>query len=40
MGKVSVQEIAEYLGVERRTIERRLKKCDELVLENGQVTRK
>ena len=39
-GKVSVQEIAEYLGVERRTIERRLQKCNELILENGQVKRK
>lgn len=39
-GKVSVQEIAEYLGVERRTIERRLQKCSELLLENGQVRRK
>ena len=39
-GKVSVQEIAEYLGVDRRTIERRLQKSNELALENGIVTRK
>lgn len=39
-GKVSVQEIAEYLGVDRRTIERRLKKSNELALENGIVARK
>ena len=39
-GKVTVQEIAEYLGVERRTIERRLQKCDELALDGGKITRK
>ncbi|MCR5109836.1 MAG: AAA family ATPase [Ruminococcus sp.] len=39
-GKVSVQEIAEYLGVDRRTIERRLQKSNELALENGIVARK
>jgi transcriptional regulator GlxA family with amidase domain len=38
-GKVTVQDIAEFLGVERRTIERRLKKCDGLSLENGEIKR-
>ena len=38
-GKVTVQDIAEFLGVERRTVERRLKKCDGLSLENGEVKR-
>ncbi|MBQ4346410.1 MAG: AAA family ATPase [Oscillospiraceae bacterium] len=39
-GDVTVQDMAEYLGVERRTVERRLKKCSQLVLENGKITRK
>lgn len=38
-GNVTVQDMAEFLGVERRTIERRLKECDGLVLKNGSVTR-
>ena len=38
-GSVTVQEMAEFLGVERRTIERRLKGCDGLTLENGKVSR-
>lgn len=38
-GTVTVQEMAEFLGVERRTVERRLKKCDDLLLENGEVKR-
>lgn len=39
-GDVTVQDMAEYLGVERRTVERRLKKCSQLVLKNGKITRK
>lgn len=38
-GSVTVQDLAEYLGVSRDTIERRLKKCGELTLKNGEVVR-
>lgn len=38
-GSVSVEDLAAYIGVSRDTVERRLKKCDALKLENGQVTR-
>lgn len=39
-GTVTVQDMAEYLGVSRDTVERRLKKCDKLILKNGIIQRK
>lgn len=39
-GKISVDDMADYLGVDRRSVERRLKKCDDLILSNGIITRK
>ncbi len=39
-GNVSVKDMAEYLGVSRDTVERRLKKCTELILKNGTIQRK
>lgn len=39
-GQISVQEMAEMLGVDRRSVERRLKNCAELTMRNGIVTRK
>lgn len=39
-GKISVDDMANYLGVDRRSVERRLKKCDDLILNNGIITRK
>lgn len=39
-GKVTVQDMSEYLGVSRRTAERRVKECEELALENGNIKRK
>lgn len=39
-GTVTVQDMAEYLGVSRDTVERKLKKCDALTLEKGKITRK
>ena len=38
-GNMSVKDMAEYLGCSRDTIERRLKKCSELKLKDGQITR-
>lgn len=38
-GRVTVQDLSEYLGVSRDTIERRLKKNSELTLKNGEVVR-
>ena len=38
-GNVSVNDMAEFLGVTRKTVERRLEKCKELVLENGKIHR-
>ena len=38
-GNVDVQDMANYLGVSRDTIERRLKKCTALTLKNGQIVR-
>ena len=38
-GNVTVQDMAEFLSVSRDTVERRLKKCNELKLENGKITR-
>lgn len=38
-GNVSVNDMAEFLGVTRKTVESRLKKCRELVLENGKIHR-
>jgi transcriptional antiterminator len=37
---MTVKEMAEYLGCSRDTIERRLKKCDELVLQDGVISRR
>ncbi len=39
-GSISVQDMAEYLGCSRDTVERRVKKCGELVLNDGVITRK
>lgn len=39
-GSMTVQDMAEYIGADRRSVERRLKKCSELVLTNGKITRK
>ena len=39
-GTVTVQDMAEYLGVSRDTVERRLKKCEKLILKNGKIQRK
>ena len=39
-GSMTVKEMAEYLGCSRDTIERRLKKCDELVLQDGVISRR
>jgi hypothetical protein len=38
-GRVTVQDMADYLGVSRDTVERRMKKCDRLKLENCKITR-
>jgi hypothetical protein len=38
-GKVTVDDMAEYLGISRRTVERRVKEHEELVLENGDIKR-
>lgn len=38
-GSMSVKDMAEYLGCSRDTVERRLKKCSELNLKDGQITR-
>ena len=37
-GNVTVQDMAEFLGVSRDTVERRLKKCSSLKLKNGKIT--
>lgn len=39
-GSMTVQDMAECLGVDRRSVERRLKSCNDLVLTNGKITRK
>jgi RecA-family ATPase len=39
-GSMTVADMAEYLGCSRDTIERRLKKCDALVLHDGMISRK
>lgn len=36
-GAVTVDDMAEYLGISRRTVERRVKEHDELTLENGNI---
>ena len=36
-GAVTVDDMAEYLGISRRTVERRVKEHDELTLENGDI---
>lgn len=36
-GNVTIQDMAEFLGVDRRTIERRLKNCDQLKLKDGTI---
>ena len=38
-GSMSVKDMSEYLGCSRDTVERRLKKCSELNLKDGQITR-
>lgn len=38
-GSIGIDDMAEMLGVSRDTVERRIKKCGELKLENGQITR-
>ena len=38
-GNVSVNDMAEFLGVTRKTVESRLKKCSDLILENGKIHR-
>ena len=38
-GSMTVQELAEAIGVSRDTVERRVKKCGDLRLENGTITR-
>ncbi len=38
-GIVKVQDMADYLGISRDTIERRIKKCPQLKLKNGEITR-
>ncbi len=38
-GDVTVQDMAEYLGVEEKTIRRRIKNCDELKVEKNIITR-
>ena len=39
-GRISIDDMAEMLGVDRRSVERRLKKSDSLTLNNGIITRK
>lgn len=39
-GNVDIQDMADFLGVERRTVERRLKSCNELVLDDRKIKRK
>jgi hypothetical protein len=39
-GDVTVQDLAEYLGVEEKTIRRRIKNCGELQVDKNVVTRK
>lgn len=39
-GDVDIQDMAEFLGVSRDTIERRIKNCPELTLKNRKVKRK
>ena len=39
-GRISVQDMAEYLGCSRDTVERRVQKCNALVLTDGMITRK
>ena len=36
-GAVTVDDMAEYLGISRRTVERRVKEHDKLTLENGNI---
>ena len=38
-GRIGIDDMAEMLGVSRDTVERRIKKCSELKLENGQIIR-
>ena len=38
-GNVTVQDMAEFLGVSEKTIRRRLEKCDELVVEKSSIHR-
>lgn len=38
-GRISIDDMAEMLGVSRDTVERRIKKCGDLKLENGQIMR-
>ena len=38
-GDVTVQDLAEYLGVEEKTIRRRIKSCGELKVDKNIVTR-
>jgi len=39
-GSMTVKDMAEYMGVSRDTVERRLKKCSDLILHDGTITRK
>ena len=39
-GRIGIDDMAEMLGVDRRSVERRLKKSDSLTLNNGIITRK
>lgn len=39
-GRISIDDMAEMLGVDRRSVERRLKKSDSLTLNNGMISRK
>lgn len=39
-GAVTIQDMMDYLGISRRTAERRVKECEELTLESGNIKRK
>lgn len=39
-GQVTVKDMAEYLGVEEKTIRNRIKRCDDFTVENSIITKK